>query len=142
MKTKTFKIERTIHADAEKVWDTMWNKSTYEKWAKEYTPGSHYEGTIAEGETIRFLDPKGNGMESKIEQLQENKLVQFRHIAEVENNEITKNYPDTMIEKYNYEEEDGKTTVTMVTEFPEEYFDEMKDKSEKAFDLVKTLSEQ
>jgi len=46
-----------INAPKEKVWKTMLNKDTYEKWTDVFMPGSSYVGDWTEGSKILFLAP-------------------------------------------------------------------------------------
>lgn len=59
-----------ISAPSAAVWKAIWTPEHYEKWTSHFHPGSRYEGTLEEGEVLRFLGPtsdKGpSGMASKI----------------------------------------------------------------------------
>lgn len=50
----------TIHAPAVKVWEVLWNDTTYREWTNFFSPGSYISGTLALGETVRFLGPGEN----------------------------------------------------------------------------------
>lgn len=60
MPTQHFDI--LIHAPRDTVWRAMLQSPTYEQWTTAFRAGSRYEGSWDQGQTIRFLDPQGQGM--------------------------------------------------------------------------------
>jgi uncharacterized protein YndB with AHSA1/START domain len=72
-----------IHATAEKIWETLWDKETYKQWTEPFTIGSYYAGDIQTGNRIHFLTPEGHGMYSNVAFIKENNHVVFQHIGEM-----------------------------------------------------------
>lgn len=87
METLHFSI--TINAPVQKVWDTMFNDSTYREWAAEFNEGSYYDGKWEAGSLIKFLGPDENGevggMLSRITEVRQNKFVDIEHYGMVMN---------------------------------------------------------
>lgn len=76
-------FKTTIHAKAEKIWETLWNKETYKQWTEPFTAGSYYIGEIRTGNRIHFLTPEGHGMFSTVAFVKENEHIIFQHIGEM-----------------------------------------------------------
>lgn len=79
MKTLEFKI--SIAADKQKVWNMMLSPETYKEWISVSFPGSHYEGTWKQGETIKFLSPGYGGTLATLVECKPFELVVAKHIA-------------------------------------------------------------
>jgi uncharacterized protein YndB with AHSA1/START domain len=62
------KLRYSVHvaAPVETVWRTMLAPDTYRAWSSAFCEGSTFEGSWAQGETIRFLTPDGEGMFGRI----------------------------------------------------------------------------
>ena len=140
MEQKEINQKIEINAPAEKVWQALWNKDSYKKWAAAYKPGSHYTGDLKTGEKIKFLDPKNNGMESEVASLTENKQVTFRHKFEINEGEQGKSLNDWQ-EEYTLTDNGGATTLHMTSQMAAEYFDDMAAATQKALQKVKGLAE-
>src|SRR5258706_121535 len=69
MKKLEFTVK--INAPAAKVWSSLWNDETYRKWTSAFSEGSHAESDWKEGSRILFLDGKGDGMFSLIDNCRE-----------------------------------------------------------------------
>lgn len=141
MKTQTIDQQIEINAPAEKVWQVLWNKDYYEKWAAAFTPGSHYIGDLKQGGRIKFLDPHNNGMESDVASLTKNREVTFHHLHELEAGKEGKSLGN-MQEKYSLNEQDGITTLSLTSDMPDEYFSEMDASTTKALQTIKELAEE
>lgn len=141
MKKQTINQKIQIQASAEKVWQVMWNKDSYKKWAAAYMPGSHYVGDLKPGGRIQFLDPDNNGMESDVESVTKNREITFRHLFELEAGNAGKTLGD-MREKFELVEKDGVTTLLVSSDMPEEYFEEMNTATTSALQIIKEMSEQ
>ena len=141
METKTIDQTVEINAPAEKVWEALWDKESYKKWASAYMEGSHYTGKIADGEVIEFLSNDKTGMRSKVSKFEENKEVVFNHINEITKGEVSGSL-ENMEERYLLTENDGKTTLSLRSDMPQEYFDEMNDSTKKALKILKEIAEQ
>lgn len=141
MKTQTINQKMEINAPAEKVWQVLWNKDSYKKWAEVFMPGSHYTGDLKAGGRIQFLDPDNNGMESDVESVTKNREITFHHLFELEAGKEGRNLGN-MREKYLLREQDGVTTLSVNSDMPEEYFNEMDASMTKALQTIKELAEQ
>jgi uncharacterized protein YndB with AHSA1/START domain len=62
------KLRYSIHiaAPVETVWRAMLDPETYRDWTSAFCAGSYFEGSWAQGATIRFLTPEGEGMFGRI----------------------------------------------------------------------------
>lgn len=140
MKTQAINQKIEIQASAEKVWQVLWNHDSYRKWAAAFMPGSHYIGDLKPGGRIQFLDPNNNGMESNVESLKRNREITFHHLFELERGAAGRSLGD-MREKYLLSEQDGVTTLSVSSDMPEEYFEEMKAATASALQIIKELAQ-
>lgn len=140
MKTKTINQEVKINASAEKVWQVLWEKESYKKWAAAYTDESHYTGDLQQGGRVQFLDPNNNGMESEVHSLTENRKITFHHLHELEAGKEGQKLGN-LVEKYELEEQDGVTTLSVTSDMPEKYFADLDAGTAKALQIVKELAE-
>ncbi|MCB9231889.1 MAG: SRPBCC domain-containing protein [Bacteroidia bacterium] len=136
MKKIHYKIE--INAPAMQVYKTMLglgNISTYEQWTAEFNPTSTYEGSWEKGAKMYFVgtdeNGKRGGMISEIAENIPGGFVSIRHYGILNGeNEITEG-PEVEkwaggLENYSFQENQGKTTVSVETDITEdfqEYFD-------------------
>jgi len=141
MKTQTINQKIEINASAEKVWQVLWNKDSYKKWATAFMPGSYYTGDMKPGGRIQFLDPDNNGMVSDVESVTRNEEIVFHHLFELEAGKEGRSLDD-MREKYLLREQDGVTTLLVSSDMPEKYFEEMDAATTQALQIIKELSEQ
>jgi hypothetical protein len=75
------KFNVIINASKEKIWQILWNDATYRKWTTPFTEGSYMESDWKVGGKTLFLDGKGNGMVSTIDQIKENEILSFKHVG-------------------------------------------------------------
>lgn len=141
MKLQAIKQTIQINATAEKVWQILWDKDLYKKWAAAFMPGSHYKGDLKQDGKIQFLDPENNSMESTVESLTKNLEITFHHLHELEAGKEGRKLGN-MRETYRLDEQDGVTTLYLSSEMPEEYFNEMDTASKKALQIIKELAEE
>ena len=142
MTTLTFATK--INAPKEKVWDTLWNDSSYRKWTAAFMEGSYAESDWKEGSKILFLSPKGEGMFGIIQTKVPNEQMTFKHLGEIKNGiEEPKDWRDAT-ESYYLNEINGvtelsvKLTMDANPEF-EQYFNNT---FPKALEILKQISEQ
>jgi uncharacterized protein YndB with AHSA1/START domain len=109
-----------ISASAKKVWDTMLQKETYEQWVGKSWPNSSYEGRWAKGENISFAGTDGSGTLAELVEVKPYERVLARHIAillpggvEDRSSEMAKGWVG-ITEEYQFNEQHGKTTLTVV----------------------------
>ena len=142
-----FKID--IQAPKEKVWETLWNDSTYRQWTAPFAEGSRAETDWKEGSKVLFTDGKGSGMVSVIEQKKPNEFMSFKHLGTVvdgvEDLDNEKNKPWAgALENYTLKPMDGKTELSVDMDFsglsPEmtNYFEQA---WPKALDKLKEVAE-
>ncbi len=140
----------TINANAEKTYNTMLNKETYEAWTTVFHPGSHYIGSWEKGTKILFLGPGENGelggMVSRIKENIPNKFVSIEHLGMVENGKERTTGIDVEAwagchENYTFEESAGKTVVTATLDMSADYKDYFNETWPKALSKLKELCE-
>lgn len=81
MQDMNFSID--IKAPKEKVWEVLWDDSSYRKWAGVFNEGSHAVSDWEEGSKVLFLGEDGGGMVSKIEKKKPNEFMSFKHLGTV-----------------------------------------------------------
>lgn len=143
-----FEIE--INANAEKVYHTMLDESTYKEWTKIFNPGSHYIGSWEKGEKILFvgIDDSGDsgGMVSRIKENIPAKFVSIEHIGLLENGkEITSGEKVESwagaLENYTFTEDNGNTKVSVEMDSNLEYKSYFEETWPKALEKLKFLCE-
>jgi uncharacterized protein YndB with AHSA1/START domain len=117
MKKLEYKIN--INAPAEKVWNAMLNRDTYNEWTNVSWPGSSYEGNWKQGENIRFVGPDGTGTLAHFAEVKPYKYIGAEHIAvlgkggiEDRTSDMAKGWVGTL-ENYTFNEANGKTELTV-----------------------------
>lgn len=86
VKTVEFSVE--IAAPVETVWARMFSLDGYGQWTAAFGSGNYFEGTLEQGQRMRFLGPGGNGMIAEVEQIQEHRFVSFKHLGYVFSGEV------------------------------------------------------
>ena len=142
----TLKFTTKINAPKEKVWETLWNDTTYRKWTAAFMEGSYAESDWKEGSKILFLDGKGDGMFSMIEKKIPNQQMSFKHLGEVQKgiekpaDEKTESWAGSK-ENYYLKEINGVTELNVDMDSTEEFEKYFKDTFPKALEIVKGISE-
>lgn len=78
MKTLTFSVE--VKAPRERVWNTLWDDTTFRDWANIIDEGTYMVGELKEGNEVQFISSVGGyGVTSLVEKLTPNEFVLFRH---------------------------------------------------------------
>ena len=141
------KYQISINAPADKVWETLWDKSKYPQWTSVFSPGSNVETDWQKGSKVLFLDGNGSGMLARIHDLQPNRLMSFQHYGVV-NDGVEDTTSDKVkewagaFENYHLDEKDGSTTLLVEMEVTKEYEDYFEKTWPKALEKVKALAEQ
>lgn len=144
MKKVNFNI--SINASAKKVWQVLWNDSTYRKWTSAFAEGSYAESDWKEGGSIRFLGPEGSGMFSVIDKMTAPELMAFKHMGEVkafknqELNEQSSEWTGCM-EIYRLKETSGVTELSVELDALLSFVEFFESTFPKALAIVKELSE-
>lgn len=81
MKDLQFSID--IAAPPARVWDCMFDPIAYRDWTRAFAEGSYFEGVWAAGRRLRFLDPRGFGMEAVVDDCQLHERVSLRLVGEI-----------------------------------------------------------
>ncbi|HVE60822.1 MAG TPA: SRPBCC domain-containing protein [Chitinophagaceae bacterium] len=138
----------SINAPKEKVWNVLWDDASYRKWTSAFTEGSYaVTDNWKEGSEVKFLDPKGSGMISKVAANRPNEYMSFEHLGEIRDgvedrdSEKIKEWAGAK-ENYTLKEVNGKTELKIDMDISEEYKDMFTDMWPKALEKVKELSEQ
>ncbi len=139
MKTLTFST--TINSPAQKVWQILWDDSTYPQWTAVFGEGSYAESDWKAGSSIKFLMPSGDGMFSKIETLIPNKKMVFQHLGSIKNGKEIPSEWEGSLETYILEEKGNKTKLIASLESTEEYVDFFQKTFPEALEKIKKLSE-
>lgn len=135
-----------INAAADKVWQLMWDKTTYPQWVKPFCDGTYFTGEIEVGSRIHFLEPSGGGMFSDVFYAVPGRIVIFKHIG------ILKDFKEMPIdaetekwtgcfEIYKLNESNGLTNVTAEVDCVPEYVSHMNTTFPAALQELKKLSE-
>lgn len=143
-----------INAPANKVYDCMLglsNKSTYEQWTALFNPTSTYEGKWEKGNKILFIGVDENGekggMVSRIVDNSPKRFVSIQHYGLYKaDKEITEG-PEVEkwangFENYTFEENNGKTTVTVDLDTAEDFKGYMNETYPKALDRLREVCEE
>ena len=144
-----------INAPKEKVWKTMLNKDTYEKWTDVFMPGSSYVGDWAEGSKILFLAPdetgKLSGMISRIKENRQYEYISIESVGVVFNDEEDTSSQEAKewagsLENYTFKDLDGKTELRVDLNSDMDVDQEMLEMLEKtwpkALNILKKLAEE
>jgi uncharacterized protein YndB with AHSA1/START domain len=145
MKTLTF--TSTIAAPAAKVWFTLWNDYSYRQWTGAFYPGSYADSDWHQGSRIKFLSPKGDGIDSIITQMVPNEKMLFTHQGTLKNFEPLTNNPESTMwkgatETYLLSEANGNTTLTVELQSSDAFIDHFSDVFPKSLAIVKQRAEQ
>lgn len=139
MEKLEYKIE--ILASRDKVWSVLWGEITYRQWTTAFTDGSYYEGNLEEGTVIKFLDPKNNGMFSKVLKNSTNEVMTFLHLGEIYDGlEVPQDWGDAT-ESYRLEENEEGTILSVAVKTNEEFKGFFEENFPKALQIIKNLSE-
>jgi len=144
MEKQEFKI--VIEAPQDKVWNVLWNDSTYREWTSVFSPGSHAETDWKKGSRVLFLDGKGDGMVSRIAENIPNSYMSIEHLGTMKKG--TKEVDDKESqswsgakENYTLKPVNGKTELKVDMDVTEEFKDYFQNTWPKALDKLKHLAE-
>jgi len=138
---ETLEYQIKINAQPEEIWTVLWSDISYQQWTSAFTKGSFYEGTLEEGTTVKFLDPKNNGMYSRVEKHSPNKEMRFLHLGEIFDGVETPQDWGNATESYLLQEVEDETILTVKINTSEEFKSFFEEKFPNALKNVKHLSE-
>ncbi|EMG35896.1 Activator of Hsp90 ATPase like protein [Desulfocurvibacter africanus PCS] len=146
MSKELMKKTVTINAPRDKVWDVLLRDEYTRVWYAEFSEGTHAEGDWNVGGRIAFVDNSGMGLVGKLVAKKPPELLSIEHQAVIMNGKEDQSSPETMKwrgckENYTLSQEDGKTTLTIEQELPEEYLDSVPKSWDNAVRKIKELSE-
>ncbi|MBX2905994.1 MAG: SRPBCC domain-containing protein [Taibaiella sp.] len=140
------KFEVSINATPERVWHILWTDETYRKWTAVFHEGSRAISDWKVGSKVLFVDGDGNGMVSRIAEMDENRYMSFEHLGEVKGG-----VEDTQSEKvkkwagahenYTLTLQNGGTHLVTDIDLDGEFMQMFEDIFPKALAIVKELSE-
>jgi len=139
-----FKIE--IDALKERIWDILWNDTTYPVWTSVFSEGSRAETDWRKGSKVLFLNAEGNGMISKIADHIPNEYMSIQHLGTYNNgvedydSEEVKKWGDAF-ENYKLSAKDGKSLLSVEMDTDDEYKGYFEEKWPLALGKVKELAE-
>lgn len=147
-------FKKEINATALKVYETMLglkDKTTYQYWTAAFNPTSTFEGSWNKGSKILFVgtdeNGKKGGMISEIVEHLPANFVSIRHYGFLDGDvEIT---TGEQVEKwagghenYNFQENNGVTTVTVEMDSVDDYLDYFNSTYPNALNKLKEICEQ
>ena len=72
-----------IAAPVARVWDCTFDPLAYRDWTRAFAEGSYFEGSWQAGRRLRFLDPRGFGMEAVVDENRLHEVVALRLVGEI-----------------------------------------------------------
>nr|WP_320024141.1 hypothetical protein [uncultured Acetobacterium sp.] len=142
MKRLQFSIE--INTSKERIWETLWEDITFRDWANIIDEGTYMKGVMKEGNEIQFISSvSGFGVTDRIEKLNPNEFVLFKHGADTKESgqqEREKEWTGGT-ESYSLAEKNGVTTLIVKTDVPQEQEETFNIRFPRALERIKTLAE-
>jgi hypothetical protein len=144
MEKQEFRI--AIDAPREKVWNTLWGKTSYPAWTSVFAEGSHVETDWKKGSKALFLDGKNEGMVSTIAENKPNEFMSIKHLGMVKKgvedleSEKTKEWAGAL-ENYTLKTVNEKTELTVDMDVTDEFKDYFLEAWPKALNKLKELAE-
>lgn len=138
------KFSINISATREKVWETLWNDSTFRDWASIIDEGTYLEGDLVEGGDVQFISSvNGYGVTSLIEKLVPYEFILFRHRSDtMDSGQQSRERQWTGgKESYSLIEIDGFTKLTLRSDVPLELLEVFNLLLPQALERIKALSE-
>ena len=146
MKINRLLFSIDIKAEETKIWNALWNESSYRDWASVFFEGSYaITDNWKEGSKVLFLSPDQSGIYSIIETHIPNKVMLFKHIGKVLKgkeqpiDDETKTWSGAT-EIYTLTEGTDNNKLTVEIDVLDEHLDFMTITFPKALERVKYLS--
>jgi uncharacterized protein YndB with AHSA1/START domain len=80
---KDLQFGAVIAAPVARVWDCMFDPTAYRDWTRAFCEGSYFEGSWEAGRRLRFLDPRGFGMEAVVDEHRRHEALSLRLVGEI-----------------------------------------------------------
>lgn len=144
MKPLDFSI--AINAPREKVWNILWNDSTYPQWTSPFSPDSRVVTDWKKGSRALFTDGSNCGMIALVEENIPNEFMSLRHIGVLNDGKEDLTAPEkegwaNAHENYTLNARNGGTELRIHMDTIEKHEDFMSDAWPKALEKVKALAE-
>jgi len=144
---KKLNFTTKIDAPKEKVWNTLWNDSSYRAWTSAFAEGSYAEtDNWKEGSKVLFLGPTRDGMVSMVAKNMPNEYMSFKHLGVVKQgvedteSDQVKGWAGAL-ENYSLKEEGGKTTLSVEMDSADDFADYFEKTWPEALKKLKQLAE-
>ena len=144
---KKLNFTTKIDAPKEKVWNTLWNDTTYRAWTSAFAEGSYAEtDNWKEGSKVLFLGPTRDGMVSMVAKNKPNEYMSFKHLGVVKQgvedteSDQVKGWAG-VLENYSLKEEGGKTTLSVEMDSTDDFADYFEKTWPEALNKLKQLAE-
>lgn len=143
-------ISITINAPVKRVWDVMFDDTTYRQWTTAFHAGSYYRGDWSQGSKILFIGPDENGSEmGMVSRIAENRLheyISIEHLGiykdgveDTTSDEAKKWAP--AFENYTFESVDGGTKLSIDQDIESEHKEMFENMWTEALQILKTIAE-
>lgn len=142
MKELQFTIQ--IHADKQRVWDTLWQDKTFRQWAGIIDEGTYMVGDLVLGNEVQFISSvNGYGVTSLVEKVTPSSYLLLRHSADTQDVGARGRDKEWTggTECYTLEEAADITTLTVIFDVPPEMEEYFQTNYPKALEVVKQLAE-
>ncbi len=142
--TEKLNFDISIEATPAKVWQVLWDDTTYRQWTSVFAEGSYAIASPdwSTGSRVHFLTPKGEGMYSEVAENKPKEVMTFKHLGELKDfKEQPASAWSGATETYRLEEKDGTVKLTASMDATDEFKDYFTQTFPKAFNIVKELSE-
>lgn len=143
---KKLHFDVLIDAKPEQVWEVLWGDQSYRDWTSVFSEGSQVQTDWKKGSKVLFLDGKGSGMVSFIEETRAPEFLSFKHMGIVANGVESMDSKEAKewagaIESYSLKSKEGKTALEVDVDVSDDYISYMEKIWPQALDKVKHLSE-
>lgn len=143
---RDLKFSIDIAAPVSRVWVCMFDATAYRDWTSAFAEGSYYEGVWATGQCIRFLDPKGFGMEAVVDECLPYERLSLRLVGEIREGRSVADsrlFKKPAHERYAFKATPGDSThlVIHLQSWDDGFTDFLDDRWPKALQRLKALAE-
>ena len=139
-----------INAPRERVWQKLFDDTSYRIWTEPFSPGSHFKGSWDKGSKILFLGPgedgKLGGMVSRIAENKPNEFMSIEHLGIVNDgvedttSEAARKWAPAF-ENYTLTDRDGATELLIEIDLEDSYVEMFDEMWPKALQKLKEISE-
>ncbi len=139
-------FKTTISAPREKIWRILWDDATYRQWTSAFSETSYAVTDWKKGSKVLFLDGRGMGMVSRIEENIPNEYMSIEHLGEVKDgvedttSDRVKQWAGAH-ENYTLKDINGATELTVDIDLTDEFAEMFREIWPKALAKLKVLAE-